>query len=82
MIFLISREKLNLIDEETQYLGFLYKVLGTYNRSYQNAGQFVIKRNKLMDFEMDRWQPIGDPQLRNQIYSAYFDERIENLCNY
>ncbi|XP_053687286.1 uncharacterized protein LOC128736819 [Sabethes cyaneus] len=54
---------------------YIYQTLPAYQRSLHF--ELSSEGSREQQYQSDRWQPIGDPQRRFQIYSAYFDDRLE-----
>ncbi|XP_065086554.1 uncharacterized protein LOC135708391 [Ochlerotatus camptorhynchus] len=57
------------------YQQYIYETLPLYQKSIR------LRLGESPSFD-DRWKPIGDPSARFQIYSAYFDPRLEIVHNF
>ncbi|XP_055536318.1 uncharacterized protein LOC129724995 [Wyeomyia smithii] len=57
---------------------YIHRTLPTYQQSIHFQLNSKAERE---NYQPDQWQPIGDPALRFQIYSAYFDDRLEIVEN-
>ncbi|XP_058461025.1 beta-1,4-galactosyltransferase galt-1 isoform X2 [Malaya genurostris] len=53
---------------------YIYHTLPAYQ---QNINLKLSPKAPRDRYQTERWQPIGDPSKRFQIYSAYFDSRLE-----
>jgi hypothetical protein len=61
-----------------QIEGFRQKLFRFERKSMDYLNYGDVERNVSdRKVDVDRWQLLGDSDLRNQIYSAYFDERQE-----
>ncbi|XP_058830299.1 uncharacterized protein LOC131689315 [Topomyia yanbarensis] len=63
-----------LFYQRVLYQKYIYHTLPAYQRSVNFKLNSKVSRDH---YQPDRWQPIGDPAKRFQIYSAYFDSRLE-----
>ncbi|XP_062540593.1 uncharacterized protein LOC134208739 isoform X2 [Armigeres subalbatus] len=57
---------------------YIYQTLPLYQKSIR----LRLGYSEDYDDQLDEWKPIGDPSERLQIYSAFFDPRLEIVHNF
>ncbi|KXJ83224.1 hypothetical protein RP20_CCG007934 [Aedes albopictus] len=60
------------------YQQYIYQTLPLYQKSIR----LRLGHSENYSDQVDRWKPIGDTSDRLQIYSAYFDPRLEVVHNF